>query len=169
MADVTGTFYSNEGFIGYGTELLVGDGATPTEGFEAVAYVMNIAFGEMSTEVIDKTHLRSPAKHREKLLGLRDSGPFTMELTWVPTHESQNRVGGGSGSFQTGGLLAKWISGEETNFIVRLSDGTGGSPETDVPFRGAVSKWMPGSLSGSELVNLTVEVTPLGDFSSDLP
>jgi hypothetical protein len=165
MADVTGTYYNNEGFIGYGTELLVGDGASP-EGFDAVAYVMNIQFGAMTTEVIKKTHLRSPNRHEEKLLALRDSGPFTMELTWVPTHESQNRVGGGTGSFASGGLLAKWISGVTTNFKVRLSDG---SPATDVPFRGGVTKWQPGSLSGNALVNLTVEVTPVGDFSADLP
>ncbi len=108
MADVTGTFYASDAFHGYGTELKLGDGASP-EGFTSVAEVVSIQFGDMTTAVIDKTHLRSPAAHREKLLGLRDSGPFMLRMNWVPSHESQSQAGGGSGAFATGGLLSVWI------------------------------------------------------------
>lgn len=165
-----GTYYPNVGFIGYGTELLmgsrVGGGSPDTDTYEAIAYVMSITPGDMSSNIIDKTHLRSPGAHREKLVGIRDSGPFTCELTWVPTHESQSNTGGGAGSFAAGGLIAVWRNREERNFIIRLHDG---SPETDWSFRGAVSKFQPGQIGLENLVNATVEITPLSDSTGNLP
>lgn len=165
MADVTDTFYAGEAFHGYGTQLMVGDGASP-ETFEAVADVLTITPGEMSTAVIDKTHLRSPAAHREKLAGLRDSGPFTISGNWRPKHESQNNAGGGSGSFTGGGLLAFWIDRQERNFKIVCSDG---SPATEFPFAGFVSKFQPGEIGVDDKVNFTAEITPIQDFSSALP
>lgn len=165
MSDLTDSFYAGEAFIGYGSQLEVGDGTSP-ENFEAVADVVEITPGEMSTAVVDKTHLRSPARHREKLVALRDSGPFTVKCNYRPKHESQSNAGGGSGSFVGGGLLAKWISGEECNFRIVLADG---SPVTVLPFRGSVTKYQPGGISGDQKVDLTVEITPLADFSADLP
>ena len=98
MANRTDTFYAADAIHGYGAQLKVGNGASP-ETFEAVALLRRITFGEMSTAVIDKTHLRSPAAHREKLMGLRDSGPFSIEGIYNPDEESLNNTGGGSGSF----------------------------------------------------------------------
>lgn len=165
MADLTGTYYASEAFIGYGAEVLVGDGASP-EGFEAIAGVVSVTPGDWTTAVIDKTHLRSPAAHREKLLGLRDSGPFVMEMHCRPKHESQANAGGGSGSFASGGLISKWIDRAELNWIIRVKDG---SPETELPFVGGITRYQWGEITVEGLVQLTVEVTPLQDFSSQLP
>jgi len=165
MADVTNTFYASEAIHGYGAQLLVGDGASP-ETFQAIAAVSRIQFGDMTTAVIDKTHLRSPEAHREKLAGLRDSGPFTVEGIWMPNDESQSNTGGGSGSFTNGGLIAMWISRAEYNFKLVLNDG---SPSTELPFAGIVTKFQPGEVGEADKINFTAEITPVRDFSAALP
>ncbi len=163
-APLTDTYYAGEAFIGYGSQLLVGNGASP-ETFEAVADIVEITPGDMSTGVVDKTHLRSPARHREKLLTIRDSGPFTLKANWRPGHQSQSNAGGGTGSFTGGGMLAKWIACEEINFIIRTPDDV----NIDIPFRGGITKYQIGGMVLDQKVDLTIEITPLGDFSSELP
>lgn len=167
MANVTDTFYAGDAFHGYGTQFMVGDGASP-EVFAAVADILTITPGEMSTAVIEKTHLRSPDAHREKLAGLRDSGPFTITGNWRPKHGSQNNAGnaGDGNAFATGGLISFWIDREERNFKIVCSDE---SPATEFPFRGFVSKFQPGEIGVDDKVNFTAEVTPIQDFSSSLP
>jgi len=165
MADVTDTYYAGEAFHGYGSQFMVGDGASP-EGFEAVADILTITPGAMETARIDKTHLRSPAAHKESLAGLRDSGPFTISGNWRANHESQSNAGGGSGSFASGGLISMWIDRVTRNFKIVCSDG---SPATEFPFSGYVSKFQPGEIGTDDKVNFTAEIQPAGDFSSDLP
>lgn len=165
MGDVTDTFYAGEAFHGYGSQLLVGDGASP-EVFEAIADVLSITPGDMSTATIQKTHLRSPEAHHEKLPGLRDSGPFTISGNWRPKHQSQSNAGGGSGAFASGGLVALWRTRAVKNFKIVLSDG---SPATEWPFRGFVSKFQPGEIGVDDKVNFSAEITPVADFSADLP
>lgn len=165
IGDATDQFYPSEGFNGYGSQLMVGNGASP-EVFEAIAFIDTIAAGDMTTDVIERTHLRSPEAHKEKLAGMRDSGPFSITGTWVPTHRSQSNAGGGSGAFASGGLVYLWRTRATRNFKIVLSDG---SPGTEWPFRGFVSKFQPGEISGGEKVNFTAEITPLQDFSADLP
>ena len=67
MADVTDTYYAGEAVTGYGAQPLVGQNDDP-ETFAAVADVNVITPGDMTTEVVDKTHLRSPEAHREKIV-----------------------------------------------------------------------------------------------------
>lgn len=165
MADVTDKFYAGAAIHGYGAQLQVGDGASP-ETFEALADVISITPGDMSTAVIEKTHLRSPEAHREKLAGLRDSGPFTVVMNYRPTHESQTNLGGGSGSFATGGLFAIWRSREERNYKIVLNDG---SPATEFPFTGIVTRCQLGEIGPDSKIELTAEFTPISDFSADLP
>lgn len=165
MSDRTDTFYAADAIHGYGAQLLVGDGASP-ENFQAIALISKIKFGDMTTAVIDKTHLRSPQAHREKLMGLRDSGPFSIDGIYDPNDESQNNAGGGAGSFATGGLLAIWRRREERNFILRLNDG---SPQTELPFAGSVSKYQPGEVGIDDKIMFTAEITPLRDFSAGMP
>ncbi len=165
MADLTDTFYASEGIHGYGTQWLIGDGASP-EVFEAVPFVKRITPGDMTTAVMDKTHLRSPEAHREKKAGLRDSGPFSIEMIWHPKHESQSNAGGGSGVFQTGGLFAMWRARTEKNMKLVLADD---APATELPFRGVITKCQVGEIGEDNVIPLMVEVTPLQDFSADLP
>src|SRR5688572_33246281 len=136
MANRTNTYYANEDAIhGYGAQLLVGTTTSP-QTFQAIAAILTITPGEMSTDVIDRTHLRSPDAHREKMAGIRDSGPFTIEGTWLPNDESQSNDGGGSGAFAAGGLVYLWRTRAERDFIIELGDG---SPGTEWPFRGVVT------------------------------
>lgn len=165
MADVTGTYYEGQAIHGYGAELLVGDGASP-ETFEALPYVTKIVPGSMVTAVLEKTHLRSPNAHREKKAGLRDSQAFQVELLYYPKHESQSQTGGGAGSFASGGLLYWWINRTEKNWKFILPDG---SPETEMPFTGVITKYQPGEIGADGIVPLMLEITPITDFSGDLP
>lgn len=111
--DVTDTYYAGAAIHGYGAQLLVDVGGAS---FIGVADVTSITPGEMTTAVIDKTHLRSPAAHREKLAGIRDSGPFTLEGNWRPTHGSHSNAGGDG--FPDGGLLMLWRTRAETDFKI---------------------------------------------------
>lgn len=164
MADVTDEFYEGEAFHGYGSQLEVGQDDGSPETFVAVADILTITPGDMNTAVIDKTHLRSPEAHREKLAGLRDSGAFTIMGNWRPKHGSQSNAGGDG--FTTGGLIAIWRLRQERNFRIVCSDG---SPATVFPFRGIVSKFQPGEIGADDKVSFTAEITPLSDFSASLP
>jgi hypothetical protein len=63
-------------------------------------------------------------------------------------------------------LIGLWRTREERNMKIVLSDG---SPPTEWPFRGVVSRYQPGAIGLEELVNFTAEITPLQDFSANLP
>jgi hypothetical protein len=161
MADVTDTYYEGGAFHGYGSQLLVGQDDSP-ETFVAIADVAEITPGDMTTAVIEKTHLRSPEAHREKIAGLRDSGPFTITGNWRPAHGSQSNVGGDGMDI---GLVGLWRTRAERNFKIKLTD----DDTTEWPFRGVVTKFQPGTIGADDKVNFTAEITPITDFSADLP
>lgn len=164
--DRTDSFYAAEDAIhGYGAQLLVGDGASP-EAFEAIAGVVSITPGEMNTADIDRTHLRSPDAHKEHMPGMRDSGPFSVQGIWLPNEQSQSNTGGGSGAFVSGGLIALWRARTTHNFRIKLNDG---SPATEWPFRGYVSKFQPGEIGPDDKINFTAEFTPTEAYDADLP
>lgn len=164
MADVTNTFYASEGFVGYGSQWLVGQDDGSPETFVAVAQIDTIEFGDMTAGIINKTHLRSPGRAHEKIATIRDIGAFTMTGTLNLAHGSQNNAGGDG--FDTGGLIAIHRSLEERNMKIVLSDG---SPGTEVPFRGVISSLKLGTVGLEELVKFTAEVQPLADYTADLP
>lgn len=168
MPDRTGTFFAAEDAIhGYGAQLMVGDGSSPTEAFEAIAALATITPGEMTTADIDRTHLRSPDAHMEHMAGLRNSGPFTCEGIWLPHEQSQSNAGGGSGAFDNGGLVALWRGRANHNFkIVLFADG---SPSIEWPFRGYVSQFQPGSISNADKINFTCAFQPTEAYDADLP
>lgn len=169
MANLSDTFYAAEGkFHGYGAQLKVGSGdvGDSPQTYEAIAEITSISFGDMTTAVYDRTHLRSPEAHREKAAALRDSGAFTLVGNYRPDHESQSNAGGGSGSFTSGGLLALWRNRTEKDFIITIPYG---SPEIELPFAGVVTKFQPGEIGVDDGVGFTAEITPLRDFSAALP
>jgi hypothetical protein len=168
MANRTDTFYAAEAAIhGYGAQLEVGNGSSPTETFQAIAGVISITPGAMNTEDINRTHLRSPDAHHEHMPGLRDSGAFTCEMIWLPTDESQSLAGGGSVAFTGGGLVDMWKNRTIHNFKIVLYDD--GSPSIEWPFRGYVSQFQPGQIGVADKINATVSFQPTEDFSADLP
>lgn len=167
MADVTDTYYPSDAIHGYGAQWLIGKGdlVPGPETFTAVAQVKTISPGEMTTETLDKTHLRSPEAHREHRAGLRDTGPFAIQCIWNPADESHSNAGGGSGAFEDGGLVFLWRTRAERNMKIVLPD-TG---ETEWPFRGVITKCQPGEIGEDGIVMLDVEVQPLMDISAALP
>jgi hypothetical protein len=166
MADVTGTYYAGDAFIGYGTELRVGQGDSP-ETFVAIADVVSITPGDMTTPVIDKTHLRSPDRHREKLATIRDSGPFVIAGNYRPGHGSHT-VAGGDGFDPARSLVSLWRDVTEANFEIELPEAAtdGGSPGGVVlAFRGVVTKYQIGQIGLDTKVDFTAEITPLSAYT----
>lgn len=168
MADVTGDFYAATGaIVGYGTEWLIGDNASP-ETFQAVAGVVTFDPGGSTTSVIDRTHLRSPGRHREVIAGIRSSSAFSGQLIWLPYDESQSYAGGGSGSFTAGGLAKIAETCEERNMIIRYNDGV--SPASELAFRGFVSEFTPSKgVTIDDKLTATIQVQPTQSFLSGLP
>lgn len=167
QADVTNDFYAiaDDVKTGYGAQLMVGDGASP-EVFEAIAGVVSITPGEMSTEDVDVTHLRSPDAHREHRAGIRNSGAFTVAFKWLPDHASQSNAGGGLHPFASGGLIALWRGRLNHNFKIVLDDG---SPRTTWPFRAYVASFQPGEIGVPGVIDGTATFMPSESYDADLP
>lgn len=164
MADVTGTYYSSEGNIGYGGEWRIGlDDGSP-ETMVAVAQIDTIQFGDMTAGIINKTHLRSPGRAHEKIATIRDLGAFTMTGTLNMRHGSHSNAGGDG--FTSGGLIAIHRSLAERNMEIEIPDG---SPATVLPFRGVISSLNLGELSLENLQKFTAQVQPLSDYTAALP
>src|SRR4051812_13670188 len=168
--DVTDLYYAGEAFIGYGAQLLVGQGDDP-ETFVAVPDLATITPGDMTTGVIDITHLRSPARHREKKGTIRDSGAIVLAGNYRPTHGAHLQAGGDG--FEAGfSLISLWINVTEANFQLVLPDredaGATGTPLAGIalPVRGIVSKYQVGEMGVEDKVPFTCEITPLRDYSA---
>jgi len=161
--DVTGLYYPGEAFIGYGSEFRIGQGDGPPETFLAVADVAIITPGDMTTGILDKTHLRSPDRHREKLATLRDSGPFQIMGNYRPDHGSHT-VAGGDGFSATRSLVSLWRDVTEANFEIELP-ADAGSPAVVLEFRGVVTKYQIGALAVDQKCDFTAEITPLRAYT----
>lgn len=168
MADVTGDYYSvaDVARIGYGTEWLIGDSASP-ETFQAVKGVVSFQPGSLTTGTVDVTHLRSEGRHREMIAGIRESGPFQGTLIWIPEDESQSYAGGGTGSFTGGGLAKLAETGEQRNMKLRFDNGT--SPALEWPFRGFITEFTPSAIVVDDKLTMTVSVQPAKSYSAGLP
>jgi hypothetical protein len=164
MSDVTGTFTASESFIGYGAEFQVGQADSP-ESFTSVPAVKSITFGDMTTGVVDITHLRSPARHREKLATIRDSGPITVRCGYDPTHGAHKQAGGDG--FEAGqSVIALWQNVTENNFRI-IFPAAAGSIELDIV--GTVTKYQINELTTETETECELEITPLRDYSTGLP
>lgn len=171
MADVTNTYYAGESFIGYGAQVLVGQGDSP-ETFVAIPDVNSIQFGEMTTGTVQTTHLRSTGRHHERKGTIRDSGAIVLECNYRPLHGA-HKQSGGDGFSATHNLVVAWQNVTEVNFRVILPDETsvGGSPDQGqaIDIRGIISRYQIGTLGLEEKVPVTIEIMPLRDYSDGLP
>lgn len=169
MAEVTDTYYAGDPKIGYGAQFLVGQGGSP-EDFVAVPDISSITLGDMTTDVVDVTHLRSPGRHREKRATIRDSGPIAISGDYRLGHGA-HKLAGGDGFSATHSLLSLWRNVTENNFKILIPDEplSGGSPETatELPFRGTVTKYQIGEITVDGVIPFSAEITPLQDYSGD--
>lgn len=69
------------GHVSAGTTLKVGDGASPTEAFTAIAELTDISIST-SQGTIDVTHLGST--NREYLAAIADGGEVSLSGNWIP-------------------------------------------------------------------------------------
>jgi hypothetical protein len=163
MSNVTGTYYAGDAFTGYGAELRVGQATGSPETMVAVPDVETITPGDMTTGVIEKTHLRSPDRHREKLATLRDSGPFTIVGNYRPTHGA-HKTSGGDGFAANYSLVSLWEDVRVANFEIGMP-AEAGSPAITFSFTGQVTKYQVGALSVEGKVTFTADITPLRAYT----
>jgi len=168
MSDRTGNFYAaDDALVGYGTQWLVGNGASP-ETFEAVAGVISFEAGSSARSAIDRTHLRSPGRHREVMPGIASAAPFSGQLIWLPYEQSQSYAGGGSGSFASGGLPKLAENGTIRNMKLRYYDGV--SPSTELDFTGFIMEFTPSAgVTVDDKLTVKISVQPTEAFLSGLP
>jgi hypothetical protein len=164
MANVTDTFYENDTDIGYGSQLMVGQGNSP-ETFVAVKGVVSIKLGKLTNEKIKRTHLRSPNRAHEYTTGLADYDAISVRVNWDPNHGSQNVAGDAGDGFSGPGLLGLNISQETTNFKAVIP--INGAP-FEWPFSGKVMSFDPPEINNDGLLEATFEIQPVSDYRGDL-
>jgi hypothetical protein len=163
MADVTGTLYAGEAFIGYLAELKVGQGDSP----ETFVSVADIEPGNTPAGIINKTHLRSPGRTHEKMSTIRELGPFKLAGNYRPGHGS-HALAGGSDGFAAGlSLTALHRSQAENNFEIDVTDAS--SVTHTIAFRGVVSDYKIGQIVLDQKVEFTCDIQPLSDWTAGLP
>jgi hypothetical protein len=160
MADVTGTYYPGNADIGYGTEFLVGQDDGSPETFVALGDVIEVNLGGFNSEIIDKTHLRSPGRAREKLTGLRDYENITVRCNYDRNHGGHLQAGG-DGFDANHNMPALHISQAENNFKVLLGSG---SPQEEVDIVGVVSGMTRPTANVDGKLEITYTITPLRDY-----
>ena len=140
--------------------MLVGQGdgdptGTPVvpETFAAIPDIESITPGDMTTGIIEKTHLRSPGRHREKLATLRDSGAIVLQGNYRPSHGA-HKQNGGDGFLPDHSVLALWRAVKENNFklVLPVEAGMVGTPPDDtaieLTIRGVISR-IPAGRAGA--------------------
>lgn len=160
MADVTGDYYAGNADIGYGSEFLVGQGGASPETFTALSDVIEINLGGFNAEIIDKTHLRSLGRAREKMVGLSDYDNITVRCNYDRSHGG-HKVAGGDGFSATHNMPALNISLAENNFMVLLGSE---SPQEEITIRGVVSGMTRPTVGVSGKLEITYTITPLRDY-----
>lgn len=160
FANVTGTYYQGDADIGYGSEFLVGQGGASPETFVAVADVVEVNLGGFTAEIIDKTHLRSIGRAREKMSGLRDYENITVKCNYNRNHGS-HKLAGGDGFSATNNLPALHRDQLETNFMALVGSE---SPQEQVEIRGVVSGMTRPTVGVDGKMEITYTITPLRDY-----
>jgi len=86
-------------FSSFGTQLTIGDAATPTEAFTVVAGVQDISGPGFTTDIIEVTAHDSPNAFEEFVAGIKRSGEVTFDLALDPADATHD---------ETTGLFAFW-------------------------------------------------------------
>jgi len=102
------------GYAGFGTLLKIGDGGG-TEVFTTVAEVTDISGPELSTETIEMTNHSSANATKEKIAGLKEIGPISLTVNWLPSHATHSYAAG---------VLKDWYNRTLRNFQIVWSNGT---------------------------------------------
>jgi predicted secreted protein len=135
-----------------GSQLKVGDGVTPTEGFTLIPEIRNISGPTMSAEQIDVTSHDTPGGFRDKIQGLKDWGVLNCEMLWVPSDPKHLQ------------LFDDYVAGTVRNYQLTVPDAVAttlnfaafiGNNPTQIPFDGALTKNVEFVIVGSPAPNYT--------------
>jgi predicted secreted protein len=135
-----------------GSQLMVGDGVTPTEGFTPIPEVRSISGPTMSAEQIDVTSHDTPGGFRDKIQGLKDWGVLNCEMLWVPSDPNHLQ------------LFDDYVAGTVRHYKLTVPDavattlnfsGFVGNNPTQIPFDGALTKNVEIVIVGSPAPNYT--------------
>lgn len=97
---------------GMGTSFKVGDGASPTEGFTAIAGIKSIGIPGLSADTADTTTLASTSNYEEALSTVLRTGDLTLSISWDPD-DTQHQ-----------GFLTDYASGAVKNYQIVFTDAT---------------------------------------------
>lgn len=78
--------------VAQGSDLKVGNGATPTEAFTTIAEVITINGPDRRAEEIDVTNHDSPSGSREFVRGPVDNGSLTFDVNLDPSNTQHAQV-----------------------------------------------------------------------------
>ncbi len=138
----------SQALVSEGVKLLRGDGATPTEVFNAVGEVISFDGPGGSASVMDITHLNSLA--REKRMGLPDEGQISFGLNLIPSDAEQV------------GLRTDRDNRVKRNFKLELTD----AGPTTIEFTGFVLEFpIAGAVDEPIRLNVTIEITGQNTWS----
>jgi len=154
--------YAGNADIGYLSEFLVGQGGASPETFAALSDVIEINLGGFSSEIIDKTHLRSPGRAHEKMTGLRDFENITVRCNYNRDHGS-HLLAGGNGFSASYNMVALHKNQTECNFMALVGSE---SPQQQIDIVGVVSGMTRPTLGVSGKQEITYTITPLRDYLS---
>jgi predicted secreted protein len=76
--------------LGYGTELLLGDGASP-EAFDSIAALKDFDLPTGEADQVDVTTHDSPDRTKEYISGLFETGEVGFEVLWDPAVETTHQ------------------------------------------------------------------------------
>lgn len=83
---------ASEAQLGYGAIFAIGDGATPTEGFDALAEVIDITPPSDNWDIFEKTHMSSPNRTKEFGVGLNDPGECSLTVNFLPGEADDDAI-----------------------------------------------------------------------------
>lgn len=78
----------------YGSSFKLGDGATPTEAFTAVAEIKDIDGPNLTRDSIETTSQDSTDGWREYIPGWRDGDTITVQANWLPSDATHDGTTG---------------------------------------------------------------------------
>lgn len=83
---------ATEAQIGYGATFAIGNGGTPTETFTPLAEVISITPPSDNIDVVEATHLTSPNRTKEYVIGLNDPGECALSLNFLPGEADDDAI-----------------------------------------------------------------------------
>lgn len=116
-----------DGMIGYGSQVRIGRGATPT--WTVLEFVGDIEMPDEQIDEIEVTHMQSPGRRKQFIAGLIDGGEVSIPMNYIP------------GSATDDLLLELKASGETVQVEIRLT--AAGTPEIYAGFLKGYARTAP--------------------------